>query len=352
MGDNNNQAMPPADGTGLASEVVRILQQNNVIMERDQQVLAQLGEALQGLTVRSAPVKGPSAPGRLGSGPKVKEPRPYDGDRSNGKLDDHIRDLENWVHFYEHRHHWTDEDEKVQQASTYLEGRMNRVFELQRHSIHTFPEYIAWLRETFKDHNEVLRLKEEWHACTQNERPVMDYAADLLYIAARIPIDSPWQIKEHFFRGLDLRIQTALLEHPEWDNADLNMFIGYADRMEAIERSKEYVHRRAGTNASRRAFAIQDEESDPEQLNALAGPPRRGGREKLFIDRKPRKDSREWNDWCRGHNACFTCGKTGHASRECLSKPREDRKSPTTTRKRPLKPFKKTDGSGKGRTRI
>lgn len=29
------------------------------------------------------------------NGPKVKEPKTYDGDRSNGKLDDHIRDVTN-----------------------------------------------------------------------------------------------------------------------------------------------------------------------------------------------------------------------------------------------------------------
>src|SRR3954447_7083732 len=54
------------------------------------------------------------------NGPKVKEPKTYDGDRSNGKLDDHIRDVTNWVSFYEARGHWTSEREAVEQAATYL----------------------------------------------------------------------------------------------------------------------------------------------------------------------------------------------------------------------------------------
>ena len=48
------------------------------------------------------------------NGLKVKEPRPYDGDRSDGKLDDHIRDVTNWVSLYEARGHWTSEREAVE----------------------------------------------------------------------------------------------------------------------------------------------------------------------------------------------------------------------------------------------
>jgi hypothetical protein len=46
-----------------------------------------------------------AAPRPSSYGPKVKEPRTYDGDRSNGKLDDHIRDVTNWVLFYKARGH-------------------------------------------------------------------------------------------------------------------------------------------------------------------------------------------------------------------------------------------------------
>jgi hypothetical protein len=56
------------------------------------------------------------------SGPKVKELQTYDGDRSNGKLEDHIRDVTNWVSFCEARGHWTSEREAVEQAATYLIG--------------------------------------------------------------------------------------------------------------------------------------------------------------------------------------------------------------------------------------
>ena len=31
---------------------------------------------------------------------RPKEPRSYNSDQSNGKLEDHIRDVYNWVDFY------------------------------------------------------------------------------------------------------------------------------------------------------------------------------------------------------------------------------------------------------------
>jgi len=58
--------------------------------------------------------------------PKVKEPKTYDEDRSNGKLNRHIKDVTNWVSFYGARQHWTSEREAVEQAATYLTGRMHR----------------------------------------------------------------------------------------------------------------------------------------------------------------------------------------------------------------------------------
>ena len=42
-------------------------------------------------------------------GLKPREPRLYDGDRSNGKLDDYIRDVTTWIDFYARRGQWTSE---------------------------------------------------------------------------------------------------------------------------------------------------------------------------------------------------------------------------------------------------
>jgi len=68
--------------------------------------------------------------------------------------------------FHERRNHWADEIEKVQQASSYLTGRMRRMYMLQHGTIHTFPKYVDWVRETFKDNNEQARLRDEWLWCT------------------------------------------------------------------------------------------------------------------------------------------------------------------------------------------
>jgi hypothetical protein len=52
-------------------------------------------------------------------------------------------------------------------------------------------EYIAWLRRTFKDNNEQYHLRDEWQATVQGHRTVLEYASDLIYLAARIVPPSP-----------------------------------------------------------------------------------------------------------------------------------------------------------------
>ncbi len=61
----------------------------------------------------------------------MEKPRPYDGDRTNGKLDDHVRDVTNSVNFYEARNHWTSQREGTEQVSNYLTRKMHRIYALQ-----------------------------------------------------------------------------------------------------------------------------------------------------------------------------------------------------------------------------
>ncbi|KAF7514280.1 hypothetical protein GJ744_000050 [Endocarpon pusillum] len=151
------------------------------------------------------------------SGPKIKEPRTYDGDRSDGKLDDHIRDVTNWVNFYDARGHWTSPREAVEQAATYLTGKMHRMYTLQNRPLETLPLYIAWLRVTFKDHNEQQRLQQDWQATVQGTKTVLEYAADLVYLAAQItPTKSEDGIKEHFRTGFGEKLQMKLTEKPDF----------------------------------------------------------------------------------------------------------------------------------------
>jgi len=183
------------------------------------------------------------------NGPKVKEPRTYDGDRSNGKLDDHIRDVTNWVSFYQARNHWTSEREAVEQAATYLTGRMHRIYQLQNATLLTMTQYIEWLRRTFKDNNEQYHLRDEWQATVQGHRTVLEYASDLIYLAARIvPAKSQSEIKEHFRAGLSQRLQMKLAEHPEWDDLGLDDFIARPTDRTKLKRPKtEFVTRRKNT---------------------------------------------------------------------------------------------------------
>jgi hypothetical protein len=241
------------------------------------------------------------------NGPKVKEPKTYDGDRSNGKLDDHIRDVTNWVSFYEARGHWTSEREAVEQAATYLTGRMHRIYGLQNASLRTMSEYIDWLQRTFRDNNEQYHLRDDWQATIQGNRTVLEYASDLIYLAARIvPAKSQAEIKDHFRAGLSGRLQMKLAEHPEWDDLSLDDFIGRADRQDQIEEAKDRVR-----------YQAERRNDDRGRAYAIAGAPRRGGRRPSSLTRRPRKGSEEWQTWCKARDACFECGDQGHIVRDC-----------------------------------
>ena len=68
------------------------------------------------------------------------------------------------------------------------------------------PGYIAWLRRTFKDNNEQYHLRDGWQATMQGHRTVLDYASDLIYLAARIvPTKSQAEMKERFRTSLSQR---------------------------------------------------------------------------------------------------------------------------------------------------
>ena len=282
---------------GLNDSYGTALQQN---AQAVQQMGATIGNFMQQQQQQQRPSRGP--------GPKPREPKPYDGDRSNGKLDDHIRDLTNWVEFHDRRGQWNDETEKVTQAATYLEGKMHRMFEVHRNNIHLFPEYITWLRATFKDVNENQKLKDEWQQCLQGNRSVHDYSTELVHLRARItPLKSDEEVKEHLRTGLRGALQLALAEHPNWDSLPLPEFIGRADRLDQIEAAKESVRRRTGGTTYGQSYA-------------LTGPPAR--RRGAVITSagpsvKPSKGTEEWKKHCISNNLCFNCGKAGHGARNC-----------------------------------
>ena len=303
MGDHNHPQGSPQEQTFNFQNLLEGLAHSyGAAMENNNRTIQELGQAMSSFMQQQA-----SHPPRVGGGggPKPKVPESYDGDRSSGKLDDHVRDLENWVAFHDRRHHWGDETEKVEQAATYLTGKMHRLFTLQRQSLLTFPDYINWLRSTFRDTNENRRLKDEWAQCVQAGRSVMEYATELLYLSARIePQKQEAEIKEHFLTGLRPGLQIAMAEHPEWESFSLNDFIGKADRQDEIEQAKEQVRRRTGAAGYGRMFAITDR-------------PRRGNNPLSGATTKPAKGTEEWQKFCQINSACFNCGERGHGARNC-----------------------------------
>ena len=307
MGDQNNPNLE-----GAFQHLLNTTQANSHSIGQLSELLAQVASITgqQQQTAATSQIRSST------SGPKVKEPRTYSGDRSNGQLEDHVRDLTNWIDFYDRRNHWASEIEKVEQSATYLTGRMHRMYTLARANLRTFPEYVDWLQNTFKDNNEQSRLRAEWHANVQGDSTVMDYAADLIYLSARMqPVKSEEEIKDHFRTGLNGRIQIGMAEHPEWDDLPLSEYIAHADRQEQVEAAKDQVRRHTGDRG-------------PERLFAIAGAPRRGGRKASTNRGRPRKDTPEWQEWCRANGACFTCGDKDHPSRNCPKSTKKGGNSP------------------------
>jgi Zinc knuckle len=299
MGDNTGHGQPGQNPhRPSVDELFRALAEGQRF---NQETLINLTQAV--LTLVNSQSTGRHAT----NGPKVKEPRFYDGDRSDGKLDDHIRDVTNWVSFYEARGHWTSEREAVEQAATFLTGKMHRIYSLQNAPLQTMTQYVEWLQSTFRDNNEQYHLRDEWQATIQGRRTVLEYASDLIYLAARIvPTKSEAEIKEHFRAGLSPQLQMKLAEHPEWDDLPLNAFIGRADRQQQIEEAKERVRYQSEQRSDSRGRAY-----------VIAGAPRRGGRRPSSLTRRPRRGTAEWANWCKTNEACFECGDPGHVARNC-----------------------------------
>lgn len=247
-------------------------------------------------------------------GPRPREPKPYDGQRKDGALEDHIRDLTNWLNFYSARGHWSDETEKIESASTYLTSRVHRLFTLHRSEFTTVTGYCEWLKRTFQDRNEQAKLRNEWHQLIQGTSSVQEYATTLLYLRSRMePVKSDNEVKDHFFMGLDPRLQMKIIENTAInDSLPLKDFMDIADRYEQIIESQHVVVKGTRTHDSGRVYAMQ-------------GAPRRGGRTPVT---RPRKGTREWVQHCNKKDACYVCGREGHRARDCTQ---------TDTKEEPLK---------------
>lgn len=258
-------------------------------------------------------------------GPKVREPRPYDGDRTEGKLDDHLRDINNWVKYYEARGGWQDEEEAVRACATYLTGKVHRMFEVTGKTVRTMADYRRWLNNCFRDSNEQTNYRDQWAELTQRGRTVIDFVTELLWLGAKIePPKSQAEIKEQFRTGLDNSILSRMYERPEWDDLPLEEYVMRADRVQ------QSLHQ-----SIKAATRLGDRNPSPGRFYSIRGSGRAG---QSSNKQRPAPGTPMWDDWCKENSACFECGEQGHAVRNCPkrgpNRPQRRVRAPTPARGR------------------
>lgn len=325
-GRHQTQTLPSTE------EIFRYLAQHQGMLT---EAVGTLSQAVHTYIDRQTQGIGNSNGSRTTIGPRPREPKSYDGDRSNGKLDDHIRDITNWIAFYAARGYWTDETEQVTQVSQFLTGKIHRLFSLQQDSIFTMPEYIEWLRNTFQDRNEQAKLRDEWDETVQGRNSVNEYANKLILLKSQLtdPI-SETEIKRHFLTGLNDRLKIKTIEHPEWQTLPFRDLIARVDRQEQIEIAKSAARRRMDghydsyppptSTSSSTAYAITTAPRRGARTLSRTRSPRPTSRSRSRERGTPRKGSPEWIQYCFDHELCLWCGKTDHRRSDCPTAPPSD----------------------------
>lgn len=65
-------------------------------------------------------------------GLRVREPQRYDGSTKDGRVNDYLRDIIDYIDFFQKRGVWRDEAEKVRIAAGYLTGNIHRLYIVKR----------------------------------------------------------------------------------------------------------------------------------------------------------------------------------------------------------------------------
>jgi len=166
------------------------------------------------------------------------------------------------------------------------------------------------MREYFAPPNEDRRLQDEWANLKQYET-IFEYMSVLTALAMRIPGLSQTQILDKFIRGLKpkTRIKVELRDPKTPDEA-----YRLADRFDRIVYgarnnsflTQNYNHYAPTTNAN----ANNADYGEPMQIDTLR--PRRPGTRNF---QQP-----------RNQGLCFTCGKPGHMTANCLARQEQFRK--------------------------
>lgn len=308
-----------------------LMQQSQASLRESQSVSAQVAQAVDynsqvirhiGDTVDSGN-RAPRRGGRV-NGPKIKDPSQYDGDRTEGRLDDHIREVEDWYHFYNRRDVWESEEDAVKLAATFLSSSVRSLFEATASNVATMSQYTTWLNNCFRDSNEQTKYKDHWANMTQGSMSVMEFVTEIIKLGAKIrPTKTPSEMKEAFRIGISFDILGRMTEHTEWDDLPFGEYINRADRVEqSIQRSRGL--RRIAENREERSNRFYSIRTPRGRTPS----PKRG--------KEVEKGSAAWEEMCRANNSCFECGKPGHVASKCYKRTRNSTKdrAPTPARGR------------------
>lgn len=175
--------------------------------------------------------------------------------------------------------------------------------------IETMDQFKQWIRDNFQEYLSRDCLWDQFKTAKQGQRRFQEFANEVMLLVIRLGPNtiSPGSIKQKFFQDAKPALKKRW---PKEGLAETALVDDCVRRWVEIERRETVsgYYNSGGTS-------VETVVDDPMDLSLVANGSQR-----------PRKANPAWNGWCRQHNACFSCGRTGHTTKQCTSKPKQEKK--------------------------